>query len=474
MRVTDDKGAFVDQVVVVTVSGTNDAAVITGTTTGSITEDSGAQITGQLTATDVDAGATLIWSGDANEVITTGTYGSFVIGAGGAWSYVLNNANPYTNALAEGEGVGDAFLATVTDDKGASATVLVAVNITGTNDAPVAKNDSVTTDEDTAISIAVLANDTDVDLFDTKMLLAASGAQHGTLALSGSNVVYTPSLNYNGADSFNYVMEDSAHVQRTATVNVTVSPLSDSYTLSNLAVNGSFEQGSGITGWTATGDGVDRVVSSGAGDQWQSGDGTCSLDLNALHPGGVQQTLATTPGVQYTVGFDLSKNPGGHADHATVQVSAAGGSQLYTFSDANSGTDMMWSQQTFTFVATGTSTTLSFASTYPTDDLPHPARAEGPALDEVVVVQNRVINDFTTGSGGDVLQLHDLLTSINAPHDSSAFSGGFLRFLDSNGPAQGGDTLVQVDANGGGNSYLTVATLLDTLLTQANSQNYVL
>jgi len=382
-------------------------------------------------------------------------------------------------ALGQGQTTVDNFHYTVTDSHGASSTADVAITVTGVNDAPTAVNDSATTNEDTPLSIAVLANDTDPDAGDTHSLVSATGAQHGTLALSGDHVVYTPNANYNGADNFTYTMQDAAGAQSTATVNVTVNPVTDSYTLSNHVANGSFEQFGGggtstgstaITGWTVIGSDVDRVASSG----WQSGDGSYSLDLNGFHPGGVQQVLQTTPGEQYTVGFDLSKNPG-NTDHATVQVSVDNTSltsQSYTFSDANSATNMMWSQQSFTFVATGTTTTLSFASTYPNDSVPSQPwqyYAEGPALDEVVVVSNKAIGNFTTGAGGDVLQLHDLLSSISAPHDATAFSGGYLNFQQS-----GSDTLVQIDANGGGDHYLTLATLTHALLTPSDTSNYVL
>jgi hypothetical protein len=173
--------------------------------------------------------------------------------------------------------------------------------------------------------------------------------------------------------------------------------------------------------------------------------------------------------VQYTVGFDLSKNPG-DTDHATVQVSAAGNSQSYTFSAANSASNMLWSQQTFSFTATGTSTTLSFASIYPNDSTGRfPTNAQGPALDEVVVFANQAIGNFSKGAGGDVLQMHDLLTSVGAPHDTTAFSGGYLRFLPS-----GSNTLVQIDTNGGGDSFLTVATLTGVQLLQTDTANFVL
>ncbi len=65
--------------------------------------------------------------------------------------------------------------------------------------------------------------------------------------------------------------------------------------------------------------------------------------------------------------------------------------------------------------------------------------------------------------------MNGLLTSITAPHDGTAFSGGYLRFQSS-----GADTLVQIDANGGGNAYLTAATLVGVGLTQSDTANYLL
>jgi Ca2+-binding RTX toxin-like protein len=64
-----------------------------------------------------------------------------------------------------------------------------------------------------------------------------------------------------------------------------------------------------------------------------------------------------------------------------------------------------------------------------------------------------VITDFQPGSG-DVLDLHDLLLSIGAGSDPFASGSGHLRFFDA-----GDDTLVQIDSNGGDDSYVTLATL---------------
>jgi VCBS repeat-containing protein len=103
-----------------------------------------------------------------------------------------------------------------------SATVSLTVN--AVNDAPVAKDDSATTDEDTAKDIAVLANDTDVD--NTNVQLSVSSftqAAHGTVTQNVDGTLkYTPNLNYNGSDSFTYTVSDGHGGTATASVDLAV------------------------------------------------------------------------------------------------------------------------------------------------------------------------------------------------------------------------------------------------------------
>ncbi len=176
--VTDEHGATATQVVTVTISGTNDAPVVTSSTlaasgsvtesgvvTGSDTPDAGTpSVAGQLTSSDVDHGATATWSGNAD-----GTYGAFAIGTDGAWTYTLGNDRAATQALAAGQTVTETFLTTVTDEHGATATQVVTITVTGTNDAPVAIADTGAATEDAAVLTGtVAANDSDVDAGATR------------------------------------------------------------------------------------------------------------------------------------------------------------------------------------------------------------------------------------------------------------------------------------------------------------------
>ena len=92
------------------------------------------------------------------------------------------------------------------------------MTVTRVNDGPVAVDDAATTAEDTAVSIAVLANDTDLD-GDTLSVTSVTAPAHGTAAVNpDGTITYTPAANYNGADSFSYTVGDGNGGSATATV----------------------------------------------------------------------------------------------------------------------------------------------------------------------------------------------------------------------------------------------------------------
>ena len=94
--------------------------------------------------------------------------------------------------------------------------------MTAVNDAPVAVDDSATTDEDTPVAISVLANDSDVD-GDTLTVVAVSDPPNGSVVNNGDGTItYTPDTGYDGPDSFTYDIGDGNGGSATATVTVTV------------------------------------------------------------------------------------------------------------------------------------------------------------------------------------------------------------------------------------------------------------
>lgn len=107
---------------------------------------------------------------------------------------------------------------------------VITFDITGVNDAPIANDDDRSTNEDTPLAISIaslLANDTDVDPDDTPSFVSIGDASHGTAVRDGDTIYYTSSANYFGPDSFTYTMQDSAGIQRSATVRIDVLAVND-------------------------------------------------------------------------------------------------------------------------------------------------------------------------------------------------------------------------------------------------------
>jgi len=121
--------------------------------------------------------------------------------------------------------------AAVTDDGGAGPDPTPANNTATDTDsllhAPVAGDDAATTLEDTPVTIAVLANDTDAD-GDSLSVESVTLPEKGTATIGADGrVTYTPALNFNGADLFTYTVSDGTGGTATATVTVTVTPVND-------------------------------------------------------------------------------------------------------------------------------------------------------------------------------------------------------------------------------------------------------
>ncbi|MBW4488318.1 MAG: tandem-95 repeat protein [Trichocoleus desertorum ATA4-8-CV12] len=123
----------------------------------------------------------------------------------------------------------DTFTYTVRDGVGATASATVNLTvIRDTNIPPVAANDVITTDEDTAIaSFNVLANDLDAENIPLTLVSVTAPSQGNVTFTEEGLITYTPNLDFNGDDSFTYIVRDENQATATATVQIAVNAVND-------------------------------------------------------------------------------------------------------------------------------------------------------------------------------------------------------------------------------------------------------
>jgi large repetitive protein len=134
---TDGLDTSMAENLTITITGTNDAAIITGTSSGLVLESgtstSGTPTaTGDLNATDVD-NTSDIWKPVSIATISTNGYGTYTLTANGVWAYTLNNTNSAVQSLNTGDTLTDTFTVQTLD----GTTQTVSITINGANDAPV-------------------------------------------------------------------------------------------------------------------------------------------------------------------------------------------------------------------------------------------------------------------------------------------------------------------------------------------------
>ncbi|ULF67519.1 tandem-95 repeat protein [Vibrio alginolyticus] len=119
----------------------------------------------------------------------------------------------------------DSFTYIVTSG-GVSESTTVNVDVTPVNDAPVANDDAATTQEDTAVTIDILPNDTDIDGDTLRIDSASVPSDQGTVEIVDGKLVFTPAENFNGDAEITYTITDGSLTDQ-ATVNVTVNAVND-------------------------------------------------------------------------------------------------------------------------------------------------------------------------------------------------------------------------------------------------------
>src|SRR5690606_36978844 len=129
----------------------------------------------------------------------------------------------------------DALTDRVQDEDGAwSNEATLSFTIESVNDAPLANDDEAATDEDRAVTIAVLENDEDIDGYlDPSSITIVRPPSRGEarVELDGT-ILYLPNPDVHGEDSFTYkVSDDELGVSNEATVRISIASVNDAPTI---------------------------------------------------------------------------------------------------------------------------------------------------------------------------------------------------------------------------------------------------
>lgn len=120
----------------------------------------------------------------------------------------------------------DSFTYTISDGQGGTDTARVTVIVSRVNDPPIAQDDSASTDEETLVSIPVLANDRDPD-GDFLLVETISRPSSGTVLNTRTALSYIPNPGFQGVDVFTYTTSDGNGGTDSATVTVSVAGVND-------------------------------------------------------------------------------------------------------------------------------------------------------------------------------------------------------------------------------------------------------
>ena len=215
--VSDGNGGTDSSTLAITVAPVNDAPTA-GSIAGFVAVD------GQSISIDT-ASAFNDVDGDSLAYSATGLPSGLTINAStGAISGTIgahaSQASPYSVVVTANDGHGGVVSTTFSMNVG--------------NVAPDAANDTATTAEDTAATIAVLANDNDPD-GDTLTVASATAGQ-GTVVVNGNGTItYTPPADFFGSDTVVYQISDGDGGTATASVSITVTPVNDAPVTAGLA-----------------------------------------------------------------------------------------------------------------------------------------------------------------------------------------------------------------------------------------------
>ena len=374
------------------------------------------------------------------------------------------------DALGAGELATDTFTYTISDSNGGSDTATVTVSVSGVNDAPDAQAESVSGDEDTVISGQLSALDPDNDPADLDFVLDTGPSNGSVVVNSDGSFDYTPDANFNGADSFTYIVDDGNGGTDSATVAITVNPVNDDpnatgsqgavgtnegQSLAPIDFSTKFADVDGdtlsfsaeIQGGGALPDGlaIDPMTGILSGTAGQNAAGSYTIDVFATDSSGASAVVSFSLDIQSIndfIGVD------GYLDGATVFADADGDRIL----DAGEATTTTDSDGDFRLVG-GTGTIVLEGGTDIASGKTFDGQYLAPSTASIISPMTTLIVEVAALGSSDALaetKIEDAFSAITLPVD--------LQNFDQIGAAAAGETV--------GEQVATVAVQVNNTVVQ--------
>ena len=219
-KVNDDQLDSNIATITVNLAQVNDAPIANN---GSLNINEDVAANGVLSATDVDS-AVLTYS-----IVTNGSKGTAVITNAVTGAYIYT---PNPNATGS-----DSFTFKVNDGQVDSNIATVGVSIAALNDAPIANNGTLNTNEDNAANGILSASDVDGNALTYSIVTnGGKGSAVITNAATGA-YTYTPTANAIGGDSFTFKVNDGQVDSGFATITVNIAAVNDAPIVNNGNLN---------------------------------------------------------------------------------------------------------------------------------------------------------------------------------------------------------------------------------------------
>ncbi len=210
----------------------------------------------------------------------------------------------------------DAFDYSASDGQGGTASATAGIKVIKANLAPTVNGDGVATNEDTPVTVDVLANDSDPDGDPLTIDSVVQGSNGVVMVNTDGTLTYTPDPDFHGTDSFTYTASDPYDACETATVTVTVTPANDA----PVAIEDAFAgvEDAAVTGTVLANDSDvdgDTVTVASTGTLITAQDGTVVMAAD----GSFTYTPATNYNGQDSFNYTIKDGNGGIAT-ATVTL----------------------------------------------------------------------------------------------------------------------------------------------------------